>query len=195
MFFYKAKLATAARHTDLTKKTKRLRHKHKTQHTKPSFIPFPFGFLSAFAGEMLIKNHQLCKSSFVSSPVVVWQFVPSAVPVFLCLLFLVRFSAGIFAGWVVVIHHCQVSAFISFLLVGISGAFRQVVASLQHCPFRVVLKRKMLRHQAKHFNRKNEQRLCYFNNRKRVKSTIFQGVLNAVYFLEELNCKQKQACT
>jgi hypothetical protein len=87
--FYEAKLATAARHTEPTKKTKRLRHKHKTRHTDPSFIPFPFGFLSAFAGEMLIKNHQLCKSSFASSPVAVWQFVLLAVPVFPCLPFLV----------------------------------------------------------------------------------------------------------
>ena len=43
--------------------TKRLRHKHKTLHTKPSFIPFPFGFLSAFAGEMLIKNPSYAKAA------------------------------------------------------------------------------------------------------------------------------------
>jgi hypothetical protein len=30
-------------------------------HTEPSFIPFPFGFLSAFAGEMLIKSSVMQK--------------------------------------------------------------------------------------------------------------------------------------
>ena len=58
-----------------TKKTKSVLHKHKTRHTRLSFIQLPFGFLSAFAGEMLIKNHSYAKaasyyhqSAFISLP-------------------------------------------------------------------------------------------------------------------------------
>lgn len=54
--FYTAKIVTAAQHTLPTAANKRLRHKHKIQHTKLSFIPFPFVVLHCLHYEMLIKN-------------------------------------------------------------------------------------------------------------------------------------------
>lgn len=53
--FYKAKIATAAHRTAPTKKTKRLRHKHNPNTQSHLLFRFLLVFLSAFAGEMLIK--------------------------------------------------------------------------------------------------------------------------------------------
>ena len=53
--FYTAKIATAANRTDLTKKTKRLRHKHRPDAQGHLLFRFLLVFLSAFAGEKLIK--------------------------------------------------------------------------------------------------------------------------------------------
>ena len=54
--FYTAIVAPAARHTQPQHTTKRLRHKHKRQRTKLSFIPFPFGGVSCLRWWMRIKN-------------------------------------------------------------------------------------------------------------------------------------------
>ena len=59
--FYTAKIATAAHRTDLTKKTKRLRHKHSPDTRSHLLFRFLLVFLSAFAGEMLIKIHIMQK--------------------------------------------------------------------------------------------------------------------------------------
>ena len=87
------------------------------------------------------KNSQLCKSSFVSSPVSVWQFVHSAVlylaPFLSCL---PGFSAGISAGVPFII----VIAALGFLpwvpLAGLFIVHHQAAVGCQHCPFRALLK-------------------------------------------------------
>ena len=53
--FFISKIATAARHTDPTKKTKSLRHKHRPDAQSHLLFRFLLVFLSAFAGEKLIK--------------------------------------------------------------------------------------------------------------------------------------------
>ena len=50
-----SKVATAAHRTDPTKKTKSLRHKHRPGTQSHLLFRFLLVFLSAFAGEMLIK--------------------------------------------------------------------------------------------------------------------------------------------
>jgi hypothetical protein len=47
-----------------------------------------------------------------------------------------------FAGFRQCIAFILALASFIFLVAGICGAFHQVAANLQHCPFRVVLKRK-----------------------------------------------------
>jgi hypothetical protein len=71
--FYEAKLATAGLHTERTKKPKDyginteagLPPLKGAQGDDPSFIPFPFGFLSAFAGENAHKNHSYAKANYI----------------------------------------------------------------------------------------------------------------------------------
>jgi hypothetical protein len=50
-----SKVATAAHRTDTTKKTKSLRHKHRPGTQSHLLFRFLLAFLSAFAGEKLIK--------------------------------------------------------------------------------------------------------------------------------------------
>jgi hypothetical protein len=86
------------------------------------------------------KKSHLCKSSFVLSPPVVWQYVRLAVHAFRCLLSLRQFSVvGIFTGFHLCLVFILVFLFISFPAVGIFGVSRLVVVSLQHCPFRALL--------------------------------------------------------
>jgi hypothetical protein len=124
------------------KKTKRLRHKHRPG-TQGHLL---FRFLLVFFLPSLrdaYKNSQLCKSSFVLSPVRVWQFVHSAVlylaPFLICL---PGFSAGISAG----VQFIIVIAVLGFLpwvpLAGLFIVHHQAAVGFQHCPFRALLKRK-----------------------------------------------------
>jgi uncharacterized membrane protein len=96
-----------------------------------------FWFLNCLHWRDAYKNFTLCKSSFASSPVGIYQFVHLVVLYFLFHLFLVWFSVGIFAGFPFIIILCQVLQFISFLaVVGLSGVFHQVAVSFVHCPFK-----------------------------------------------------------
>jgi hypothetical protein len=136
MCFLSAKIATAARRTDLTKKTK-----DYGINTDPSlkaiFYSVSFWFFICLRWKDAYKNSQLCKSSFVSLPVVVWQFVLSAVICFLLyLLFRRQFSAGIFVGVVFITVLWWAVLFIGWLQVGLFGVFHLAAASFVHCPFR-----------------------------------------------------------
>jgi hypothetical protein len=75
--FYKAKIATAAHRTDLTKKPKDYGINTVPTH-KAIFYSVSFWFFICLRWRDAYKKSLLCKSSFVSSPVAVWQFVLSA---------------------------------------------------------------------------------------------------------------------
>jgi hypothetical protein len=120
------------------KKTKRLRHKHRPG-TQGHLL---FRFLLVFFLPSLrdaYKKSLLCKSSFVSSPVAIWQFVLLAFPIFLCLLFLHLFLAGIWAGVLFIIVIVALG-FLPLALAGISIVRLRVAVGFQHCPFRALLK-------------------------------------------------------
>jgi hypothetical protein len=85
------------------------------------------------------KKSLLCKSSFVLSPVAIWQFVLSAVLIFPCPLFLLLFSAGIWAGVLFIIVIAALG-FLPLALAGISIVLLRVAVGYQHCPFRALLK-------------------------------------------------------
>jgi hypothetical protein len=88
IYFLSAKIAPAAIHTKPTKKTKLFginpaRPKGAGQPATAQghhLFRIQFGFFIAFAGENAPKKYILCKSSFASSPVIVWQSAHSAVP-------------------------------------------------------------------------------------------------------------------
>jgi hypothetical protein len=81
------------------------------------------------------KKYLLCKSSFVSSHVIVWQSAHSAAPFSRYHLFHHWHSVVIFAGAVFII----VIAALKFLLCLPGGSFiviHPVGVSFHHCPFR-----------------------------------------------------------
>ena len=82
------------------------------------------------------KKFTLCKSSFVLSPVAVWQFVLSAFLWVQFLLYLLGFSASILAG---VQFTIAIVGLVFSVLVHLAGIFivrHQVAVGYLHCPFR-----------------------------------------------------------
>ncbi len=131
MCFLLSKDSYGSQHTDLPKDY----GINTSYSTKPSFIPFPFGFFLPSLRDAY-KNSQLCKSSFVLSPVISWQSVHLVARCFQCHQFHLWFSAGIFAGILFITGPSLVVLFILLLLVGLFGVIHQAVVSFVHCPFR-----------------------------------------------------------